>query len=281
MEWQTFGHKTVKTLLEKQLEADAFSHAYMFLGPEGIGKRTLAQELAVRIRQTQHVTMDPDISTVTVTPEFGVEEMRHILESVRLRPMSGTRKAVILDNAQLLNTQSANALLKTLEEPTSSTIIFLISTNRSLPKTILSRCQVFAFNRFTLADMESFVEREALSVQPDAMRLANGSVAWLRKIIEDPGFLTQLKEHEQTLRQLIASNVAGRMLAVQTLSAKSAQELETIFAVWGKTMLSWGVRTEARVRWLSLLVEARTQLTTTINTKFILEGLLINLPRNI
>jgi len=140
--WKSEGNAVVKKVLEAQLARQEFAHAYLFLG-EGVNTYALALAFAHKIRGKQSGNNDSDIFTLSVSEDFGVAETRELINRLSVRPLSGKHKVGIVDNAHMLNTQSANALLKTIEEPSSSTIIMLVARNRSLPSTILSRCQIF------------------------------------------------------------------------------------------------------------------------------------------
>src|SRR3989338_9093236 len=112
--WSTIGHAQVRRILDRQIQKNAFAHAYIFTGPKGVGKFTLAQEFARKVRELSITGFDPDITSLAVTQEFGVEQTRNLLSSLSVKPFSGGYKVVILDDADNLNVQSANALLKTL-----------------------------------------------------------------------------------------------------------------------------------------------------------------------
>src|ERR1051326_2085116 len=150
--WVSFGHKHVKNLLEKQLATKNLSHAYLFKGPSGVGKRTLALELAKQILAGENLSTHPDFQMLDASGEIVMEQALEFLERLHLKPFIGQKKVAVINHAQNLNTASSNALLKTLEEPSPSTIIILIAEGAVLP-TIISRCQVFNFNAFTEDDL--------------------------------------------------------------------------------------------------------------------------------
>src|SRR6185369_16832179 len=147
--WVSFGHEKVKSILEKQLAQGRFPHAYLFGGPEGLGKKQLALKFAQKILQTEKVLSHPDFQILDLEGEIGMESVLDFISGLSFKPFAGSHKVAVVNNAQNLNTQSSNALLKTLEEPAGGTIIILISSTTQLLATIVSRCQVFSFYGFS------------------------------------------------------------------------------------------------------------------------------------
>jgi DNA polymerase-3 subunit delta' len=175
--WQgIYGHDLVVERFRRSLASGRLASSYLFLGPSGIGKRTFALKLAKALLCTNTAEAEvnpcnqcdscrqfdagthPDIDVVGLLPGkkflsidqfLGADERRHkegLCHNIGLRPMMGRRRVAIIDDADHLNTESANCLLKTLEEPPPGAVLILIGTNRSrqLP-TILSRSQVVQF----------------------------------------------------------------------------------------------------------------------------------------
>lgn len=158
------GHKKQLQVLKRSLEEDRLHHAYLFLGPDGVGKRTLALSLAmavqclesahdfcgrcdhcVRVQAGNH----PDVRLVEPLAgkkEIGIQQVRELEKELSFRPFFGRKKMAILDPASLMNLSSQNAILKTLEEPPGDSLLILISasTGELLP-TLLSRCLRLVF----------------------------------------------------------------------------------------------------------------------------------------
>src|ERR671916_1235854 len=144
------GNETALRLLERALQSGEVAHAYLFYGPSGVGKRTVARRLGAalvaggdaRAEDRARRGLHPDLSEVQ--PEGAFTTIGQVREVVRLaasRPFEGARRGVLLA-ADTLNVQAANALLKTLEEPEGETVFVLLAASREgvLP-TILSRAQ--------------------------------------------------------------------------------------------------------------------------------------------
>lgn len=244
--WKTDGHFAVKKALDAQVLHGKFAHAYLFLGPKGAGKLSLAREFALAIRGADFKKNDSDIFTLTISGDFGITETRELIGRLSVKPLSGKYKVGIIHDAHALNSQSANALLKTIEEPSSSTILILTAQNRSLPATIFSRCQVFTCNRPAALN----------SQQP-----------------EDE--LTVMAE----FNEIRSSSLGQRMLTLQTMALLDMEELREKFRVWTRFVLSAPDQTiENSLALLRALEEADAHAHNNANKKLILERLLLALP---
>ncbi len=191
------GNEAALRFLETALRTGGVSHAYLFHGPQGVGKRTVARRFGAALvaggdRGAEDRALrglHPDLTEVV--PEGAFTTIGQVREVVRLasgRPFEGTRRAFILQ-ADTLNVQASNALLKTLEEPEGETVFLLVATSREgvLP-TILSRTQAVRFNPVPTPVLAGFLgERGA--VRPElAAALGRGSVGLSLRYAEDPEF---------------------------------------------------------------------------------------------
>lgn len=158
-------NQRIKGILEKQLESGRLAHAYLFVGPKATGKKELARELAERVLdllpQNPHpdplprgeggymekLLRHPDYSCLDCAQDASAESVREFIGKVFLSPFVAKRKFALILNIENLNTFGANALLKTLEEPPESTVMVLTADTRRVLPTIVSRCQMFNFNR--------------------------------------------------------------------------------------------------------------------------------------
>lgn len=243
--WKSEGNAVVKKVLEAQLARQEFAHAYLFLG-EGVNTYALALAFAHKIRGKQSGNNDSDIFTLSVSEDFGVAETRELINRLSVRPLSGKHKVGIVDNAHMLNTQSANALLKTIEEPSSSTIIMLVARNRSLPSTILSRCQIFT------------------CYWPTAPSTTNAE---------------EVKNYIAEFNEIRTSSFGRRMLAVQAMAAEDVESLRQRFHVWINHVLRFSeLSLQDRVLMVRALSEAEARMYTNVNKKLILERLFLAIP---
>lgn len=156
------GHEKPLKIINAYIEGSSFSGAFIFSGPEGIGKRLVAQEVAQRLnctaqnnkpcglcescRKIEKLT-HPDLHIIqNGQAQIKIEDIRGILREANFRPYEGAMKVFIIDNAHKLNTEAANSLLKTLEEPPKDVLIILITHKpQNIIKTIRSRCKHIRF----------------------------------------------------------------------------------------------------------------------------------------
>jgi DNA polymerase-3 subunit delta' len=194
-----YGHHRQISMLQRSIAQGRVGHAYLFGGLAGIGKKTLALAFAQTLNcERSGETKDacgqcppcrkmlsgshPDVLQVSTERQFlRIDDVREIQNQMTFRPLDGRLRIVIIDDADKMNEQAANALLKTLEEPTSSNILILISARPYwLPQTILSRCRHLRFNPLSAGLVEKYLVERAQMTGEQASLLANlsgGSIA--------------------------------------------------------------------------------------------------------
>lgn len=164
------GHARPKKLINSMLENDRLSHALLFSGPPGVGKFTLATELAKtlfcekqpacgRCRTCQNVEhrTHPDLRVVESETSIGIEELRSLQKEIYQAPYEQKRRVIIIDGAEKMTRDAANALLKTLEEPPIFNVFVLVTSNeREIPLTIKSRCVRIGFGPLSRNDIRSY-----------------------------------------------------------------------------------------------------------------------------
>lgn len=193
---QTFdevvGQEHVVRTLKNALDSRRAAHAYIFAGPRGTGKTTLARLLAKGLNCEHGPTGSPcnrcancvrvargasvDVIEIDGASNRGIDEIRDIREMVKFAPAEGQYKVYIIDEVHMLTTEAFNALLKVLEEPPGHVVfVFATTEPHKIPATIVSRCQKFDFRAFTVdeiaAQLAKVAQEEGVSIEPEARAL--------------------------------------------------------------------------------------------------------------
>ena len=187
------GQRSITTTLKNAIQTHQLAHAYLFCGPRGVGKTTCARIFAKTIN-CQNLTPKVEacnecnscsafntnrslnIHELDAASNNSVEDIRKLIEQVRIPPQIGKYSVYIIDEVHMLSSQAFNAFLKTLEEPPEHAIFILATTEKhKILPTILSRCQIFDFNRIQVSDIVSHLqyisENEGIEAEPEAMSI--------------------------------------------------------------------------------------------------------------
>ncbi len=224
-----FGNRKLIDRLRRKLTEDRFPHGLIFSGPGGVGKHTCALMVAKALNCTVaepgnfcdqcsscrkiEAGTHPDVMPITVEEDattIKIAQVRHLLGVLDLQPLEGRNKVFIIDPANLLNAEAANALLKGLEEPPANSFFILITVNvHDLLITVRSRCQVYNFTPLTLDEVRRHGIKDELTVRWSQGSIGRGlglDIARLkaeREIVLD--FLeTALKATEEQFQDLLA-----------------------------------------------------------------------------
>lgn len=175
---EVVGQEHITTTLQNAIDNNQLAQALLFCGPRGVGKTTCARILARKINgyESQEQANSMNIYELDAASNNSVDDIRNLIDQVRYPPQQGSYKVYIIDEVHMLSNQAFNAFLKTLEEPPSYAIFILATTEKhKVIPTILSRCQIFDFNRIQVSHitrhLEKIAEKENIAVEEEALNL--------------------------------------------------------------------------------------------------------------
>lgn len=171
------GQEHITQTLTNALKSGAISHAYLFTGPRGVGKTSIARILAHELNKLPYSdTMHLDIIEIDAASNRRIDEIRDLRDKVHIAPSSAAYKVYIIDEVHMLTREAFNALLKTLEEPPAHAVFILATTEvHKLPETIISRTQRFTFKPVNLskvaAHLKEIAKKEKIKIDDEALAL--------------------------------------------------------------------------------------------------------------
>jgi DNA polymerase III subunit delta' len=277
-DWNIVGHEHAINTLRRALAAQRVRHAYLFTGPEHIGKTLLAQRFAQTLLCTggtdPHVAPQspcnvclscrkvmhgnhPDMHSISRPPDkqfILIEQVRALQGDAARKTLEGRRNIFIIQGMHEMNVQAANCLLKTLEEPEPDVVLLLTAPDPGLLlPTILSRVQQVPMQLLTTKQIKSALEERWQVEQEEASliaALAAGRMGWAVQAVEDEDMLVDRQAQLETLAKLPAAGKVQRFEAAQLLSAES-DKLRGILELW---LLWWRDMVLAANNCLDLIV---------------------------
>jgi DNA polymerase-3 subunit delta' len=282
-DWNIVGHEHAINTLRRALAAQRVRHAYLFTGPEHIGKTLLAQRFAQTLlctggtdphtapqnpcnaclscRKVMHGN-HPDVHYISRPPDrqfILIEQVRELQGDAARKTLEGRRNIFMIQGMHEMNMQAANCLLKTLEEPESDVVLLLTAPDAGLLlPTILSRVQQVPMQLLTSTQIKSALE-ERWQVEPEEAgliaALAAGRMGWAVQAVEDEDRLADRQAQLETLTKLPAAGKVQRFEVAQRLSADS-DKVRGILELW---LLWWRDMVLAANNCLDLIVNVDMQ----------------------
>jgi len=235
---EVIGHTKQLAILRSALSAARLHHAYLFVGPDGIGKRTAAIAVAKAIHCEESIEdfcgicvncarisdgNHPDVRLIQPLPdkkEISIQQIREIERELNFRSFSGKRKIAVIDPATLMNLSAQNALLKTLEEPPADSVIVLIAPNSGgLLPTVRSRCVRLNFSPLGRHEVAAYLDSQTVTMRNDSESLAAmsmGSIGLALKLKKEELF-EKRRDWAKTLSSLKPGDYHSAMAAAEDL----------------------------------------------------------------
>lgn len=253
--WPVIGHKKIIQFLQKSIEGGKISHAYLFYGPENLGKKSMAkyftqtlmcQADAKNIKKPcgccqncqQFIkNIHPDVIWVRREADkknISIDQIRDLKEKISLSGFTNGYKVVIIVNAEEMNKDAANSFLKILEEPPQKSVIILLANKlSSIPETILSRCQVIKFAPVKRTEIAKAIKEEYKISQSQADEIASMAVGLpgrANKFLRNKDFFNNFLADQKLLLKILELGIVERLKIVKEVA--EAEEVNKIILRW-------------------------------------------------
>jgi len=259
--WPIVGHKKIVKFLQKTIEGGKTSQAYLFYGPENLGKKSVAKffsqtliceadvvdardEVNVKIPcgkcqncQGFLKNIHPDVVWIRKEEDkkdISIDQIRDLKEKISLTGFTNGYKVIIIVNAEEMNNSAANSFLKMLEEPPKKSVIILLANNlKNIPETILSRCQLLKFSLVAKKEIVDYLKKEhKLSVEKadEIASLSLGHPGQAIKFLNDKKILEDYLEKQKKLIKIIESSLSERLKIAEGLAKD--EEIKKIITGW-------------------------------------------------
>lgn len=258
--WPLVGNTHIADFLDKNIEKNSVSHAYIMNGPKDLGKSTVAYYFAKNLickkdvfscdecascnrfaRAGRNIDDSVDPNLILIKKEEGkknisIEQIREFVAKLGMTSFDDSYKIGIIKGADTLSLEAANSLLKTLEEPRKKVVIILIVNNlEALPKTIVSRSQVLNFRPVKTNIIHDYLvsnHKASRSAAKNISRLSMGRPALALKLLEDKDFYEEYLKKINLFLDFFQENTNTRIQKINELGKLSPKETESIIGIW-------------------------------------------------
>ncbi len=290
--WQVVGHNKQKEFLAKIGGNSKLAHAYVFAGPAGIGKYTLASNFAKNLLCESNsacgmcvqckafdAKINADFIELKQNETFKIEQIRHLIYQLSLKPYQAKYKIAVIDAAENMTVEATNALLKSLEEPKPYTILILITANpyRLLP-TILSRAQKINFGLVQESEYESLLPQDlSVSQKLSLKTFAAGRPGLAKQISSAPEVLEKLEQFAARYQIFANGDITEKIQLSFALAENEDSDIKDLLHFWlqnlEKELSEHGSQGIAKK--ITSVSEAILQIDANVNTKLLLTQLMV------
>ena len=234
------GNERIAEMLEKNYKTKKLSHAYLFEGPEHIGKKTLALGFCKLLLDDgkENILENPDLIILSSSKEnkqITIEEIRKLEKTLGLYPYCSKYKIAVIEQAEKMNKAAANALLKTLEEPNKTTVLILLSSNsKNIPETIKSRCRRLKFLPVKRKLLEKFLEGKAndKSEAEKIIEISGYRPGKIIKFLEQRERINAAMEDTNKFSVIIEKSEDDKIDEAETISKMDADKIVSLLNLW-------------------------------------------------
>lgn len=290
-----FGNNDILKQLESMSLSENLAHAYLFVGPEKIGKTTFAQYFANRLLCDENcgcgncpqcrvfaVNNHPDYQVFDDDNLITVEQTRELIRYLDLKPYQAKRKVAVIANAERMTTSAANSLLKTLEEPSLDTVIIMTTTNPdALLPTIKSRVQIVKFKHISKEEIAAVGAHYQHENFENIAKIAAGKVGLIYQLIKDEKELERFMTFIQEFESVLADKSYYNKIKFAEKLAKEKTEINNMLSLlegyYREKMIEDESVDKLKISlFLDKLTETRSLIKKNVNKQLALEALMFN-----
>lgn len=282
---EIIGHKKQLNFFKKTFQSGKLSHAYLLVGPDELGKKTLAFEIAsIILNSNQPINIHPDFVLIEPTSkDIQIFEIRELIRKISFKPSLAQKKIAIIDNAHLMNQEAQACFLKTLEEPRGDCLLILITSQPGfLLPTIISRVPMIKFNFVNQQEIKKYLlDKNILNNQAEEItRISLGKPGRAINLAFNDRELDNFNQKIKELDELLCSSLFFRFQYVKkiTENLKEIKEIKEILDVWLYFFREEFLKkpNEKIIKTINLIEATRYLiLTTNVNLKLALERIIL------